>query len=327
LTRDHLAFSSRWKIAAAVLLAVGLSVAGYRLGVGHDQNDAARAQRPAISEAEALRAQLTDMAKQRESLDDQLVARDHSIVELTEQTKKEASEVARLSELERASDYAVKQSEQDGMKRASDLEAQRDDLSRRLQDSQASLASIREQLDSLQRQRDTDLSREASLESRIAELSAQVQNGGETERDRQLLAADTDIRELMGARDLYIADVYDVDDDGQTQKPFGRVFYTRQKSLIFYAFDLDQSPGLHNASASSFQVWGRRQATRDRPLNMGVFYQDNSSNKRWVLKFENPQALAQIDAVYVTVEPKGGSDKPRGKQLLFAYLRRQPNHP
>lgn len=60
---------------------------------------------------------------------------------------------------------------------------------------------------------------------------------------------------------------------------------------------------------------------------MGVFYLDNATHKRWALKFDNPQALKQIDAVYVTLEPKGGSDKPRGKQLLFAFLRRQPNHP
>jgi hypothetical protein len=29
----------------------------------------------------------------------------------------------------------------------------------------------------------------------------------------------------------------------------------------------------------------------------------------------------------VTVEPNGGSPHPSGKQLLFAYLRINPNHP
>ena len=60
----------------------------------------------------------------------------------------------------------------------------------------------------------------------------------------ELLAHDRDIRELMGARDLYIAEVYDVARTGETQKPFGRVFYTRGKSLIFYAYDLDQQAAL-----------------------------------------------------------------------------------
>jgi len=35
-------------------------------------------------------------------------------------------------------------------------------------------------------------------------------------------------------------------------------FYTQNKSLIFYAFDLDHEPGIKNASA--FQVWGQRDA-------------------------------------------------------------------
>jgi hypothetical protein len=31
--------------------------------------------------------------------------------------------------------------------------------------------------------------------------------------------------------------------------------------------------------------------------------------------------------VFVTVEPNGGSQRPSGKPLLFAYLRIHPNHP
>ena len=59
---------------------------------------------------------------------------------------------------------------------------------------------------------------------------------------------------MMGARQLYIADVFDVDREGQTRQPFGRVFYTKGKSLVFYAFDLDRRSGDHNAKA--FQAWG-----------------------------------------------------------------------
>ena len=61
---------------------------------------------------------------------------------------------------------------------------------------------------------------------------------------------------------------------------------------------------------------------------MGIFYLDSAANKRWVLKFDNPDALAKIDAVFVTIEPRGGSEKPSGKQLLFASLRNvASNHP
>jgi hypothetical protein len=48
--------------------------------------------------------------------------------------------------------------------------------------------------------------------------------------DEQLLEHDRDIRNLMGARDLYIAEIYGVAKNGDTQRPFGRVFYTKGKS-------------------------------------------------------------------------------------------------
>jgi hypothetical protein len=129
----------------------------------------------------------------------------------------------------------------------------------------------------------------------------------------------------MGARDLYIAEVYDVARTGETQKPYGRVFYTKGRSLIFYAYDLDQQPEVKTARA--FQAWGRRGPDRQAALNLGIFYEDNVSKKRWVLKNNDSRTLDQIDAVFVTVEPTGGSHKPSGKPLLFAYLRVDPNHP
>jgi len=139
-----------------------------------------------------------------------------------------------------------------------------------------------------------------------------------------LLAHDRDIRELIGARDVHIAEVYDVARTGQTQKPYGRVFYTKGKSLIFYAYDLDQA---QVKNANIFQAWGVRGPDRQQALNLGIFYEDDASKKRWILKFDDPKMLAQIDAVFVTVEPKIGGHKPSGKPLLFAYLSGNPNHP
>ena len=49
---------------------------------------------------------------------------------------------------------------------------------------------------------------------------------------------------------------------------------------------------------------------------------------RWIdLSHGKRVTLQDIDAVFVTVEPNGGSHHPSGKQLLFAYLRVGPNHP
>lgn len=147
------------------------------------------------------------------------------------------------------------------------------------------------------------------------------------DQQQELLAHDRDIRELMGARDLYIAEVYDVAKSGATAKPYGRVFYTKGKSLIFYAYDLDQQKSLRNAKATTFQAWGRRGPDWKQALSIGVFYEDNVAKKRWVLRSNDPKLLAQIDAVFVTVEPDGGSLRPSNKPFLFAYLRIEANHP
>jgi len=101
--------------------------------------------------------------------------------------------------------------------------------------------------------------------------------------------------------------------------------YTKGKSLIFYAYDLDGQTEAKNGN--TFQAWGRRGPDREQALNLGVFYEDSASKKRWILRFDDQKTLAQIDAVFVTVEPNGGSNKPSTKPLLFAHLRMDPNHP
>jgi hypothetical protein len=45
------------------------------------------------------------------------------------------------------------------------------------------------------------------------------------------------------------------------------------------------------------------------------------------LRLDDPAKLAQIDAVFVTIEPHGGSERPTGKAFLYAYLKKDPNHP
>jgi len=177
--------------------------------------------------------------------------------------------------------------------------------------------------------RNIGLGRYKFEESRITELSAASHDQDRRLHDNeQYLASDRDIRELMGARKLYIADVFDVDSGSKARKPFGRVFYTQNKSLIFYAFDLDKEPGIKNAGA--FQVWGQRDAElseKPRPLNLGILYMDSEANRRWALRLDDPKQLAEIDAVFVTVEPRGGSQKPTGKPFLYALLRKEANHP
>ncbi len=135
----------------------------------------------------------------------------------------------------------------------------------------------------------------------------------------------TDAKELFGARDLHIVDVYDVDSDGKTRRTYGRVYYVEKKLLIFYAFDLQDKK--HNRAAAGFQAWGYREANEAKPESLGLFTLDDASLNRWVLQVNNPRVLERVDAVYVTLEPPSGSPSPRGRRLLYANLVVPPNHP
>jgi len=271
---------------------------------------------------DALEQQMSDVGHERVVLKAELVDRDKVTGDLRRQVQQQLATLIEMkstqANLEQSLQNAEALKQQGSQERAS--------LTQKLDFTEASLHTVQAQLDSVRQQKSDDQLRVASLEERNKDLSSQLREREQTINDQaELLAHDRDIRELMGARDLYIAEVYDVARDGATQKPYGRVFYTRGKSLIFYAYDLDQQANVKNAS--TFQAWGRRGADKEQALNLGIFYEDNAAKKRWVLKSDNTHALDQIDAVFVTVEPNGGSHKPSGKPLLFAYLKVDPNHP
>jgi|GEM_PF-434363 len=344
-----LRLSAAVPLAAAIVLVASLISIAYYIGHwrGHDlarrisyergqeiaqhenQSQAIPEIQPSPDDIALLRAQINDRLRERASLGELLQTKDKEIANLGRELQSQNAEVERLKGLlgeakqqaeQRASEIAKLNAE-----RVS-LASGRDAVGRRLQEAEAGLAATQKRLDALEQERAAEHQRLAMLENRIEELSARLKESEETvKQQQQLLVYDRDIRELMGARELYIADVFDVDDSGRMRKPYGRIFYTRRKSLIFYAFDLDRQPGVRKASV--FQAWGRRGPTDTQPLNLGILYLDNETNKRWALKFDDPKALAQIDAVFVTVEPQSGSRKPSGKQLLFASLRTPPNHP
>ena len=133
-------------------------------------------------------------------------------------------------------------------------------------------------------------------------------------------------RELVVARNLHIIDVHDRDGDGKNQRAFGRIFYTEGKSLIFYAYDL-ADPRKVDAKVS-FYVWGEHLGAEKPIRSLGIFHNDDVSDGRWVLTFDDPHVLAQIDSVFVTVESsKKAIKEPGGRKILFAFLGDKPNHP
>lgn len=137
----------------------------------------------------------------------------------------------------------------------------------------------------------------------------------------ELLAASRDIRDLIGAKDLRVVDVMDVPGTPATATSLGRMFIADQRVLVFYAFDLPEAKQVL-ASAKSYQAWGYNSNEGRGYTSLGLFYQDNN-NHRWVLHFEDPEIIKEINAVFVTVEPPGGSRRPSGQQLLYAMINKE----
>jgi hypothetical protein len=320
-------FGLSTRYVAAGLAAAILLVGGYLVGARrHDYRTGAV---PIVEANRRSSSQSGREGELRASLGAVLRAKDKEIASLSARIDSAAREV---QSLQQAADEAAKArdtSNADNARLAVDnanLVRSREELERLTNQAQSSLASVQQELALLRTQRERDLEQSTDLQTQVAALASEAASREKTMAEqRKLLDSDKDIRDLMGARELYIADVYDVDSDTRTPKPFGRVFYTKHKSLIFYAFDLDQQVGVR--AASTFQAWGLKAGDKDHPMSMGVFYKDNDNHRRWQLKFEDSQVLDQIQAVFVTVEPAGGSHKPRGRQLLYASLRMTPNHP
>jgi putative zinc finger protein len=311
--------------AAGILLFVALSFFAYRIGVrrGADIAKAVPPQPSAPAPVQpSLEEQLSDAGHEREVARAEIAHRDRMITDLRGQLDRQSAEMNEM----KASQERLENDVRTGDASRQDLIQQRTELAQRLDSAQANSHALQEKLGTLAQQSTQDDDRSKASEAKVNDLTRLLQQREtDLKQQDQLLAHDRDIRELMGARDLYIAEVYDVGGTGETKKPYGRVFYTRGKSLIFYAYDLDQQTEVKRVSA--FQAWGRRGPDRQQSINLGIFYEDNASRKRWILKCDDPKTLAQIDAVFVTVEPNGGSHKPSSKPLLFAYLKINPNHP
>jgi hypothetical protein len=323
----------RWRemwmpFAAAILLAVALGVAAYRSGVKRGTDTALKAVQPLRAPENSLEAQVSDAGYERSQLQAKLADSAKTIDDLKQQLAGQIKIVNSLrATVPTPTDSS--QSQKEDQQTANSSSANRD---AELFAAQARLVELQRTVDAATAQRDENARQAALLETRVNELTQLVrarertldQKESEVAKGQELLEHDRDIRELMGARELYMADVHDVSGRG-TEKTYGRVFYTKGKSLIFYAFDLDAQPGFQNAK--SFQAWGRKGPDKAQARSLGIFYEDNASKKRWVLKADDPKTLEDIDAVFVTVEPHGGSQHPSGKQLLFASLRISPNHP
>jgi hypothetical protein len=312
--------SIAWAAIAACLILVSVAGTGYRLG--------RREQASAKQDRASFEARLQKIVLEKKSVEELLGTQNKNVSLLQEAISQKEYELRELGSAMRAAEARTEETARMSSPElpSKEVSEQSDALNSQLRDAQQSYQNSQAELASLRAERDKALLQNASLESTVAELTATNREREQRARDdEQYLASDRDVRELMGARNLYIADVFDVDGRSRTRKPFGRIFYTQGKSLLFYAFDLDDQH--HLKSADTFQAWGRSDTDKGKPLNLGIFYMDSESNRRWVLRFDDAEKVTEINAVFVTVEPHGGSRKPTSKPFLYALLRKEANHP
>jgi anti-sigma-K factor RskA len=318
-------FGGHWGQAAlAACLVIAVGAGAYQLG--------SRRHRGVPPPVIFQQVSLANLLAEKQAVELSFDTKAKETAQLQDQSRKQKQEIDRLrlalGELqERSSAFGSARDQAE--EKLQEASQRGDALAGQLQQAQRDYQGLQAELAALRTDRDHDALQAVTLQARIDELTAANRDQDRRLRDSdQFLASDRDIRELMGARKLYIADVFDVDSGSRTRKPFGRVFYTQNKSLIFYAFDLDHQPGIKNAS--TFQVWGQRETAlgeQAHPMNLGILYMDSEANRRWVLRSDDPKQLNEIDAVFVTVEPHGGSQKPTGKPFLYALLRKEANHP
>jgi len=294
---------------AAVGAAVGLrrapsvSVAKTPVEVA---SSAAGSPKPSIGQDEGapLQSVVAELQKRIEetrledrALRDQLTTSDQHTTELE----------TRLSEVEKQSNTQA----QEVIQAHNDLSAARSELAQ----AKDSLTASQGKIESLQFAL-------ADKDTRLTEVSASV------EREREMLSEGREVRDIMGARDLHIVDVIDRDGKGRARKAFGRAFYTQGKSLIFYAFDL---PAKNTANGKFvYAAWGSNSNNLNSKVahSLGIFYNDDQTQHRWAMKFDDPKLLDEIDTVFVTLEPADKSfTMPTGKAILEAYFGTPPNHP
>ena len=264
------------------------------------------------------------------SLDQRIAELNTTNVKLRAEIDHLKATLGKASDQLRSSETDLNSTSQDRQKLAADrdaLEARLTNVQDALAQSQVVAANAQQEA-AKQQNHASDV--EATLvadQVKIHDLTEEVSDkSAMLDQERQLLALGHDVSDLMGARNLHIVDVVDTDPKGKTRPAFGRVFFTEGKSLVFYAYDLNEAK-LQKANYQ-YRVWAKKEGGDKQVQRLGIFYSDDKTQRRWVFKCNDPKILREIDSVFVTLEPAGSDPAhPKGQNLMNAYLRGQPNHP
>ena len=266
-----------------------------------------------------------------------IAATDPRIAMLEDSNLKLQAEIERLSgELRKTSDLLVASQEtvKTGSKEQAQLALDRNALELRVKQIQQTLGDA--QFQSAGAQQEAALLRQRANDAETTLVANQVklhdledelkENSIALDQERQLLSLRHDVTDLMAARNLHIVDVSDTDGRGKSRPAFGRIFFTEGKSLIFYAYDLNEAK-IQKANYQ-YQVWAKKEGVNQQAQRLGIFYSDDKAQRRWVFKCNDPKLLQEIDSVFVTFgRPGSNPSHPEGPSLMYAYLRGQPNHP
>ena len=316
----HAVVRLAWGTVAASLVLVGvfaLRSAERLRGRGSNSTTAAHAisnpthERPSVAPDPGNSSEVAKLAE----LQQQLSSSEQNMTRLRQ----------RIVDLERELDMA-KSAQESASSRIGSLEHANAQLQLGASAKDSQLAELERQLKEKQSATVEQVAALAEKQAELEKLSNQLtERQRELERERQLLAASAQARDLITARNLHIIDVHDNDRSGR-QLPFGRIFYTEGQSLIFYAYDLDTAE--RPEATVAFHVWGGTLGDQRRVKNLGMFRSEDAAAGRWVLTFDDPRVLAQINTVFVTAESaKNTLGQPKGKRILYAFLGDRPNHP
>ncbi len=310
--------SLRWSLAA-ISACVVIGIAAYHAGewkVGHAPQPLAQVPAPIApaphvnpstndsNRVTALEQQKSELESKLVKLNQELTTADGERESLSKELAAAKEKLATMTAQAANAPQAPVIDQQTG--EVSTLQTQVGRLNQRLTESEVNLG--------IQKQTSEELT--ARLDATAAEL----------QRERDLKSAKSEIGDLMAARSLHIVDVYDADPNGKRQRSFGRVFYIEGKSLVFYAYDLDDS-GRFKANVV-FHVWGGKAGVKEVTHSLGILHKDDAGQNRWAMTFDDSNVLAQINSVFVTVESASKHyDQPHGKEVLYAYFGSPPNHP
>ncbi len=315
--RSH---SAKWalRLAAAVLLSIGLLASGYYVGVKSDQQKSATTAHVAVlpTDDQASRSGVASPPPQDNA---ELLLRT-VLADLNRERSLAATDRRALEERLVASDAKLMSLERDQSKNLQDNQAAERELHTQIEASRAETEVLRRKL----AERDSILE---SLQHRTIDLQTELESArhGLQAQDDQRLAKGQ-LSDLVTARNLHIVDVYDADGRGRRRSSFGRVFYVEGKSLLFYAYDLQDTRTVQ--ADVVFHVWGGRAGTKEVTHSLGILRNEDAHQGVWTMTFDDPSVLAQINSVFVTAESAGRKDlAPHGKKVLYAYLGNPPNHP